>query len=340
MTRQIWIDRAKGVGICLVVFGHVMRGMTASGIVADDTPVKMLDYTLYSFHMPLFFLLSGLNAERSLAKGPRLFLADKLHYLVWPYFLWSFIQGAIQIRFAGDVNAPLTYNELLGVVWRPIGQFWFLYDLFGCHLILLASRGSKVLLGALAIAACALSASSSYFYGKFFFNFPFFVIGIGASAQLAAWTPTRSGGPRALLLATLCFLIAASIGYFAELRQNTPLAVPAALLGVGMTIVVAKLLCGAPGRMLEIIGNMSMTIFLLHILAAAGARIALLKLGVPIDPALFVLGATLVGLILPMLAHVVMKRLGLLPWLGISAPRGATRPNQPTTTSPPFAASA
>ena len=42
------IDIAKGIGILLVVFGHLTVG-------------KQNVYSfIYSFHMPLFFLLSGL----------------------------------------------------------------------------------------------------------------------------------------------------------------------------------------------------------------------------------------------------------------------------------------
>ena len=35
--RQVWQDRAKGIGITLVVFGHAMRGLTGAHI-APETP--------------------------------------------------------------------------------------------------------------------------------------------------------------------------------------------------------------------------------------------------------------------------------------------------------------
>lgn len=49
-NRRIeWIDIAKGIGILLVILGHTIA----------------LKYSkvLYTFHMPLFFLLSGLVAK-------------------------------------------------------------------------------------------------------------------------------------------------------------------------------------------------------------------------------------------------------------------------------------
>ncbi len=48
MSHRIdWIDMLKGLGIILVVFGHTAH--------AKDT-IRIL---IYSFHMPMFFIISG-----------------------------------------------------------------------------------------------------------------------------------------------------------------------------------------------------------------------------------------------------------------------------------------
>ena len=58
--RQDWLDLTKGIAILLVVIGHVFRGYTAAGLFPEyQTAFAYIDYTIYSFHMPLFFLLSG-----------------------------------------------------------------------------------------------------------------------------------------------------------------------------------------------------------------------------------------------------------------------------------------
>jgi len=46
-TRLSFIDAAKGIGILLVVLGH-SPGLPLFGVVL-----------IYSFHMPLFFFISG-----------------------------------------------------------------------------------------------------------------------------------------------------------------------------------------------------------------------------------------------------------------------------------------
>ena len=47
MARDSSIDIAKGVGIILVVFGH------------DTLCPSIIRNVIFSFHMPLFFILSG-----------------------------------------------------------------------------------------------------------------------------------------------------------------------------------------------------------------------------------------------------------------------------------------
>lgn len=65
-TRIGWIDIAKGVGIILVVFGHVLVGMRAAGLGSENPWMINSQNIVYSFHMPLFFFLAGLNVDRSL----------------------------------------------------------------------------------------------------------------------------------------------------------------------------------------------------------------------------------------------------------------------------------
>ena len=61
MKRIEWLDDIKGVAIALVVAGHVaatMRNIT-TGCVQSTMQVAF-DF-IYSFHIPLFFVLAGLT---------------------------------------------------------------------------------------------------------------------------------------------------------------------------------------------------------------------------------------------------------------------------------------
>ena len=48
--RILWIDYAKAFAMFFVIFGHVNSG-------------NYLTNWIYSFHMPLFFLLSGITLK-------------------------------------------------------------------------------------------------------------------------------------------------------------------------------------------------------------------------------------------------------------------------------------
>ena len=54
-----------------------------------------MSFGLYTFHMPLFFFLAGLNVPHSLRRGTGPFLSSKVWTLAYPYVLWSLIQGGV-----------------------------------------------------------------------------------------------------------------------------------------------------------------------------------------------------------------------------------------------------
>lgn len=51
--RLDWIDIAKGIAIILVIVGHT---------VPNPSPLR---HAIFSFHMPVFFILAGIRLGRS-----------------------------------------------------------------------------------------------------------------------------------------------------------------------------------------------------------------------------------------------------------------------------------
>ena len=129
-TRITWIDTAKGFGIILVVFEHVVRGLVDSRI-ATWTPITQFDDVwIYTFHMPLFFFLSGLFICHSLKKGWTSFAWDKVCTIAYPYLLWSAITVLGRTIFARFANTPSHFSDLTLLLYKPVAQYWFLYVLF------------------------------------------------------------------------------------------------------------------------------------------------------------------------------------------------------------------
>ena len=62
--RFEWVDKLKGIAIVLVVLGHAISG---SGVFDQDVIPVIWDVVykvINSFHMPLFFFLSGFLYNR------------------------------------------------------------------------------------------------------------------------------------------------------------------------------------------------------------------------------------------------------------------------------------
>jgi fucose 4-O-acetylase-like acetyltransferase len=77
--RLHWIDALKGIGIMLVVFAH------------HSLPVA-LDTYIFSFHMPLFFFISGFLFDfGKYAESAGNFVKGRFRSLIVPYFCFALI---------------------------------------------------------------------------------------------------------------------------------------------------------------------------------------------------------------------------------------------------------
>jgi fucose 4-O-acetylase-like acetyltransferase len=322
-ARHVWVDHARGIGIILVVLGHVLGGLYNSGLFPHETLLRWIVYTLYTFHMPMFFFLAGLNAQHSLRRGAGAFLTGKITTIAYPYVLWSLIQGSIVMVMARDANIPITAADLAAIWYRPIGQFWFLYALMLCHIVACIVNREAVMVG-LAIAGFVIFSwlHDPPDLALTLHHFAFYVVGRYAPRAVISAAVPRLSGWLAWLGLLVAFALAIAIdGSQFGLHANGVTALPASIFGIAAVILLSKLLDPRWHRWLAAVGTTSMTIYILHILAGSGTRIVMLKLHVPPSPWLYLLIGTAAGVLLPMLAHVVLRRLGLLTALGLAPPQ-------------------
>ncbi|MGJ4998914.1 acyltransferase family protein [Bradyrhizobium sp. HKCCYLS3077] len=316
---MVWIDYARGIGVILVVYGHVLGGLVRPGIFPDGALARWMDYTLYTFHMPLFVFLAGLNVQHSLRKGARSFLESKLWTIAYPYVLWSLIQGGTTMLLARDANIPIHPGDLAAIWYRPIAQFWFLYALMLCHLIAVLVP-SRTVLVSLAVAGFAifLMLPVRPDLALTLHHLPFYVAGLYGARLMAEWRPR--GWPL-LIMITAAFAAAVALGgELSGMDANSLASLPACVLGIAGMVVLCRLLDPTRHRWLAAVGVTSMTIYVLHILAGSGMRIIMLKAHIPTWPWLYLLAGTAAGVVLPLIAHVVLQRLHLLALVGLAAP--------------------
>ena len=87
MTQRLeYIDHLKAVAITLVVFGHFL--IAINPLRFSYHPVQVV----YSFHMPLFFFLSGyMVGFKDHGKLPLSFIKKKITTLLLPWVSWTMI---------------------------------------------------------------------------------------------------------------------------------------------------------------------------------------------------------------------------------------------------------
>jgi len=111
-SRIHWIDVLKGVGIILVIIGHTLRE-------------NSLYFWVYSFHMPLFFFLSGyLMEQKEKIIDYKGYISQKCKMLLLPFIVFRIILWAYWFVVESK------YREL------DLGPIWFLIILFINELII------------------------------------------------------------------------------------------------------------------------------------------------------------------------------------------------------------
>jgi fucose 4-O-acetylase-like acetyltransferase len=298
--RIALVDYAKGIGIFLVVLGHVFRGLVGT-VLEGNAVIQTLDQWIYAFHMPLFFFLSGYFAERSVSKPLSSQFVGKLRAIAYPYFLWSVIQETLR-HLAGISDQPL--SSLWRIIYVPILQFWFLYVLFAVSLVYLLLRKLSVPAMACFAAFALLFASELIDLSLgpwpvlYMIRLNAVYFALGAIASLVDLMQRVKKVPPSILLPSAFFgfsLIA--LAAISNLTRIEYWLFPLAALGIFSSLLLAAYL-DAHHRFsfLQTWGLRSLEIFVSHTIFTAAARIFLQK-GLNIhQPVIHVVIGTAVGL--------------------------------------------
>jgi len=332
--RSAMVDIAKGMAIVLVVYGHCLRGLVLADVLPETSWLYSTDYVVYTFHMPIFFLLSGLFFPSSLRKSPREFWVGRLGNIVYPYFLWSLIHGGFQLALGGTgaVNSPFHLRDLAAIPWKPIPPFWFLYALFfGNVLALLLKRvRTDFVVAAAALAFVAGLHHAPGVLADIAYGFLYFSLGILAREQ--DWLrriPPSWAGTAALFLAFL-----AATAACAALGIPERLPIPAALLGIAFSLFLCTALettsaIRPVATFFQLVGQCSMSIFVLHILVLGFVRTILLRfLGIH-DPLVLMPLAIALAVAAPVVAQILAARLGIGALVGWTVPPMLARTPSP-----------
>ncbi len=311
VVRLLWVDYAKGLGIFLVVLGHVLRGLADTAILSTSLLVDYLDQWIYAFHMPLFFFLSGLFLHRSTSRPFKRFVANRLTVLAYPYLVWSLIQESLQSLTQGGSDSSarilLSLVSLWKVLYQPPNQFWFLYILFIVSLAYAVFRRFRLSSFSFLIASIAayLLLVTKISVGIGVFNIArhfaiYLAVGVLAGQSPQLMSKLKSIKSLHLFGLSVGSYLALSLSVFWGWNTQVELIPFVAAPGMFASICLAGLLARVDFcAFIGLWGRFSLEIFLVHVIAIAGLRVALQSIFGIVNPFIHIGAGTLAGIYLP-----------------------------------------
>lgn len=315
--RTHWIDNAKAIGIILVVYGHVARGLVSSNIEAPTPYYKLLDQVIYSFHMPLFFFLSGLFFIQTLdKKGAGKLVLSKVDTILYPYVVWSLIQGGTEVFLSQHANGSVTISNVLALWWQPRAQFWFLYALFFVFAFAsltywaFSTRRHLLIFGVSVALYLYPPPLTHYIIPNFIVgHLVFFCLGIVFNTHFRI---AKFSSLTLLVLITAVFAIAQwlfhAVFEFQSIDRN-PALLALTIISILFVVTLGAYLAKKDLTFLAYIGASSMAIYLMHILAGSGTRVLLSKLFHIESFTVHLIAGCLAGILAPLIAVVVIRQL-------------------------------
>jgi fucose 4-O-acetylase-like acetyltransferase len=312
-----WVDVAKALGIIFVVYGHVARGLINADVIQNTDFFQVVDSVIYTFHMPLFFFLSGVFLLQGLeSKDTGRFFASKVDTVLYPYIVWSLLQGGVEVILSQYTNGNVTWSDVFSFAVNPRAQFWFLYALllvfFFCGFIFSLVRPKYV--WAVFIFSFVLSLISAYcdFDRRVDFitnNLVFMLLGVCFSKVDIA---NRLSGLKSLVIILSALLVQLWFHFVGYRYTDEGLALLlVAILSVISVVTISVWLASKRVPLLGYIGASSMAIYLMHIFAGSGVRVISQKLlGIDSEAFHLIMG-TVAGVVIPLLALNVIRRLNI-----------------------------
>lgn len=115
--RLNYLDIIKGVGILLVILGHIYENN------------NYIHIWIYSFHMPLFYFVSGITFKTEKYTNIINLLKNKFKYLGVPYVVFNIINLTLVLIFLNVSKSNFILYVLYVLALTGYGAMWFLPSL-------------------------------------------------------------------------------------------------------------------------------------------------------------------------------------------------------------------
>ena len=323
--RETWVDVAKGFGILLVVLGHVVSSYHNSGLLKDAAAFNFVHTFAYSFHMPLFFILSGYLAARSERNDNRLGqIGHKLLCLGIPYVVFSLLNWGMKFVMASMANSAVSLRDLLMIWLFPINHMWYIYVL--CIMAVIHILLGKLLrkpAGAIAAVLCALGVLIFFsnipllprwgLDGSIVENVANFSIWYLIGVAMAALIRPKACGPAWKLPSVVGVVLFGLLVWLCEKYQWTGTACDLLLSLLGSCLFIMVSMCFRNWKLLAYLGRNSLPIYLIHGIILSALRVGLSLLGIPLlGGAVPMVVCGLAGIVIPLACYQISTKIKIL----------------------------
>ena len=319
-----YIDALKGFAIVCVVLGHLLRGFRSAGLYTDYNALMIhIDNILYSFHMPLFFTISGflfyraycINRANKTAKFRCAILNN-----VYVYVLFSVIQWIFKMIFSSSVNEGYTLKDLILLPFKPMSPYWYLYVLVIYYILFYLIYDRMTDKRCILVLFCMVSLIGSLI--TYFINFDdwfsmdtllnnimYFALGI-----YLADDSTDRNKSKITFAITSCVTLAAFIVNIACKCNVTSIPIAGRIIS-GCIVLFAieafkKISVLSNSTIFQLLGRYSLEIYVTHCFITSAFRIIMGKLGIEIFILNVIIGMIL-SVILPVMCSCVLKLIHL-----------------------------
>jgi fucose 4-O-acetylase-like acetyltransferase len=164
--RNLHLDNVKAVLIFLVVFGHLIELY-----IEHDNIIRSVWIFIYSFHMPMFALVSGMFSKAALNEMQT---RQLIKSIVIPLVAFELLYEGLEIITTGK---PSNYFSLIAPYW----MLWYLLSLLSWRLMLpiFSKMRFPVMIAIVISLIASYSDNTGYFLSisRTLTFFPFFLLG-------------------------------------------------------------------------------------------------------------------------------------------------------------------
>ena len=172
--RNPYIDIVRGIAILLVVMGHCIQfGSGTETLESGQFFADPIFKFIYSFHMPLFMLISGYLCWGYVSrKSHKTYFLDKVKGILIPLIAWHTLFQVVAILSGTHISAYLFF-------WSYFHTLWFLRALLVCYTIILVIHkwGKDNTLLYLFLCLLLPFISNRIIPDVFAFTIPYFIMG-------------------------------------------------------------------------------------------------------------------------------------------------------------------